>query len=172
MKEIISMKKSNDANWDVRERRIHTVLFFMPYNITDNYLLTNKLSQNFKLCTDQYGINPLVIVTWMDLVDYTERQFIISEIAQTFNIPEYAIYPHCNYTKQDQKDMSIDKNSLHILRNILQSSITFLSHAQLCLSCGRKIDKNELNCTECKEPQLHLTQLNNLSELYGIKVQI
>jgi hypothetical protein len=114
-----------DVNTSKAERTIHSVIFFMPYNIEDNPKFTDALSENFLYSRDN-KMNPIVVVTRASMEGGSMAQeYLRLKIAEKFTLPAGSIFMYDNYTKEEDKTMSIDRKTLQILNHTINSSISY-----------------------------------------------
>jgi len=119
-------EKMAETSWQAHERRIHSVLFFMPFSVVDNPKIVNVLSRNFSICTTEYHMNPVVIVTRAAQAGgIAEQEEVKKIIADKFNIPAGNMYMFDNYTSEKAKTMCIDKKTLEILMKAIESCQTY-----------------------------------------------
>jgi len=115
-----------DVNTSKAERTIHSVIFFMPYNIEDNPKFTDALSENFLYCTRDNKMNPIVVVTRASMEgDSKAQEQLRLKIAEKFTLPAGSIFMYDNYTKEEDKTMGIDRKTLQILNHTINSSISY-----------------------------------------------
>jgi len=115
-----------DAVWSQSERTIHSVIFFMPYNIEDNPLFTDALAENFRICTKDNKMNPVIVVTRASFEGESDAQNSLRmKISEKFNIPAGQIFMYDNYTHEGDKTMEIDRKTLQILAHTLNSAVYY-----------------------------------------------
>jgi len=148
MKDLVSLHLI-DSNWEDISRQITSILFFMPYNVDDNPVALRALSNNFHLCRNKHRMIPLVVITRAELIgDKESQKYTLEQISKEFDIPEYAIYLHDNYTNQAEKVMEIDQRALTILKHTLELSSIYC-YSQLCVYCGQKREEGFKACPYC-----------------------
>jgi len=127
MRECTSFtEEMKEMEWEFFQRRIHSVLLFMPIGVVDNPEIITALKENLKLCVTNIKVNPIIVVTHASLAgDLKQQEAIKNKIAQKFNIPAGSIYMADNYTSEQEKSMRIDKKTLEILMQAITSCHTF-----------------------------------------------
>jgi len=98
----------------------------MPYSIEDSPKFTAALSENFRICTKDNKMNPVVVVTRAAFEGDSEAQNKLRlKFAEKFNIPAGQIFMYDNYTHQADKTMEIDRKTLQILIHTLNSAVNY-----------------------------------------------
>jgi len=119
-------EEMKEMDWEKYQRRIHSVLVFMPIGVLDNPKMVTALINNLKLCVTNVKVNPILVVTRASLGgDLKQQEIIKTKIAQKFNMPAGSIYMVDNYTTEQEKTMRIDKKTLEILLRAITSCRTF-----------------------------------------------
>jgi len=129
--------------------------------------------KNFQICTTDYHMNPVVIVTRASQAgDEAQQSEVQKIIANRFNIPPASIYMYDNYTTEKDKTLRIDRKTLEILMKVIASCTTYQTYFsdkligdlkakpchhcgesdieadfEVCPSCGASL--NSLSCSSC-----------------------
>jgi len=100
MRECTSfMEEMKEMEWEIYQRRIHSVLLFMPIGVVNPEIIT-ALKENLKLCVTNIKVNPIIVTCASLAGDLKQQEAIKNKIAQKFNIPAGSIYMVDNYTSE------------------------------------------------------------------------
>jgi len=111
---------------DDYERMVHAVLLFVPLGICDDHDLLGRVKESLRIGTVDYEINPLIIVTRASSEDVKSQEQIRSQIGKELNYPISRIYLVDNYVTQKVKTFGIDRLTLAILHDVINTGSQYM----------------------------------------------
>jgi len=124
------------------ERKVHSLLIFVPVGILGTKDLLLRIKQNFVYAT-KVNLTPLVIVTKLDTIPDLEEQAELKVVlARELGVPENRLFLIKNYTDETEKNFDIDKSSLQILKTALEGAESFLTYHLAPQASKLRLDDN------------------------------
>lgn len=116
-----------DISMSQQERRIHSLLLFVPISILDCTDLLSRIKESLTIALQDYAINPLLIVTRASSQTLEEQEAIRSRLSAELVYPMNRIYLVDNYVEEKGKSFEIDRRTLAILQDAITSGFQFIS---------------------------------------------